>query len=520
MNKRHWISGAIIFTLPFCSYFSQSACADIYHSVQNGDTLNSVATKYQVASDVLRSLNKLSAYSDRDALPAMLLRVPEGNSAKTQSVLGTTRAQSSAAIVPSFADLSRNLSSSNLSSTRFGASTSENASANAQNGTSASGSISKSFVYVVQAGDTLESIAKRHTEFGYPVSVQAIRTKNAGAGSLAVGRTLIIPVGTTRLVSSEVTVASTPSVSNHESLPAPDTRQAPLFSISNVPAAAPKTTARRGPTVLNSRGYTPSSNYDRGGNKLDGARVLDPLQDATVTGTPLGRMRTRVPQVAAPRAVNPSAQVARIAKAGARIRRLPDAGATTLYKCSTGTEIAVTKQSGEWSAILMSDRSTGWIPSKYLKFTGQSVDISTQVVAAASYSSAGDFSVRSADGRWNSTNPMVAQALGWLGTPYVYGGESRRGIDCSAMIQSSFRVCGYKLPRTAAEQARVGTPIQPSDLQAGDRLYFSASGTRVDHTGLYMGNGLFVHASGRGRSVIVSKLFDRRNWNIYVGARR
>ena len=126
-------------------------------------------------------------------------------------------------------------------------------------------------------------------------------------------------------------------------------------------------------------------------------------------------------------------------------------------------------------------------------------------------------------GNFSSNNPFVATALTWLGTPYVYGGESRRGIDCSAMVQASFRANGVRLPRTAAEQSKVGIRIDPSDpsrLQPGDRLYFSASGTRVDHTGLYMGNGLFVHASGSGRAVIVSNLTDRRNWNILVGARR
>jgi cell wall-associated NlpC family hydrolase len=60
----------------------------------------------------------------------------------------------------------------------------------------------------------------------------------------------------------------------------------------------------------------------------------------------------------------------------------------------------------------------------------------------------------------------------------------------------------------------------PAQLRAGDRLYFSASGSRVDHTGLYMGDGLFVHASGSGRQVMVSNLFTPRNWNIFVGARR
>lgn len=115
---------------------------------------------------------------------------------------------------------------------------------------------------------------------------------------------------------------------------------------------------------------------------------------------------------------------------------------------------------------------------------------------------------------------MVLAALKWLGTRYVYGGEGRNGIDCSSLVQHAFADCGYRLPRTAAEQARVGRPVDPANLQPGDRLYFSASGTRIDHTGLYMGNGQYVQASGRGRAVIVSNLFEPHSWNIFVCARR
>ena len=530
MKKRNlWISRAFLLALPLASVSHRAAQADVYHSVETGDTLSSISSKYRVSADVLRVVNKLSIYSDRDTLPPMLLRVPESSSAKATGIV-TARSQASASISPSFADAQTRGASNRLNATTSSTrSSSTRETASPASSQVASGRVSKSFLYVVQAGDTVESIAQRHTEYGYPVTAQAIRNKNDGATTLTPGRTVIVPVGTVNLTSAvnEASTLRAPSLrssslrtvaTDDEALPASQNSQAPLYeSIRTTPR--PQAT-RRGPTALGSRGYTPSSNYDRGGNRLDGAQLLDPSRDANVTGTPLGRMRSRT---VAPRptasAVNPTAQVARIALAGARIRRLPDASATTLYKCSTGTEIAVTKRSGEWSAILMSDRSTGWVPTRYLKFTGQSVDISTQIVAATSGSSA-NYSVRSADGRWSSTNPMVAQALSWMGTPYVYGGTSRRGIDCSAMIQNSFRACGYRLPRTAAQQARVGTPIAPSDLQPGDRLYFSASGTRVDHTGLYMGNGLFVHASGSGRSVIVSKLFDRRNWNIYTGARR
>ena len=162
----------------------------------------------------------------------------------------------------------------------------------------------------------------------------------------------------------------------------------------------------------------------------------------------------------------------------------------------------------------MSDRSTGWVPTKYLQTTSQTVDVSSQIVT--SQGAGGSASYKG----YNGENPMVSQALKWLGTRYRYGGTTRNGIDCSALVQNSFKACGYNLPRTAAQQATVGSAVEPAQLRSGDRLYFSASGTRIDHTGLYMGNGLFVHASGSGRQVMVSNLYEPRNWNIFVGARR
>jgi cell wall-associated NlpC family hydrolase len=170
----------------------------------------------------------------------------------------------------------------------------------------------------------------------------------------------------------------------------------------------------------------------------------------------------------------------------------------------------------------MSDRSTGWVPTRYLRFTGSEVDISAQLAARSAALSNPNYNRFTGDssGNYSSNVPAVSYALGWLGTPYRYGGTSRRGIDCSSLVQQAFGAAGRRLPRTAAQQATVGQPVDPSNLQAGDRLYFSASGTRIDHTGLYIGNGQFVHASGRGRGVIVSNLADPHQWNIFVGARR
>lgn len=74
----------------------------------------------------------------------------------------------------------------------------------------------------------------------------------------------------------------------------------------------------------------------------------------------------------------PFPQVAKVSLAGARIRRLPSARAVVICKVALGTELAVTKQQGMWLAVLMSDRSTGWVPSRYVTLTGVPVSLTAR----------------------------------------------------------------------------------------------------------------------------------------------
>jgi cell wall-associated NlpC family hydrolase/LysM repeat protein len=484
----------------------QTAQADVYHSVIDGDTLSTIAARYHANIDDLRTLNGLRDTSDTAALPTMLLRVPEAHKGTTPNY-----AISVPALAPQVASVRE--------STPAGY-----------------GTVTKSVVHVVQPQETTESIAARYMQAGYSVTSESIRTKNNLMAQPSVGQRLLIPLQSQTYRAPQPvikTAAQTQSagrssssrnsnavVSDEMYMPGISstarevTTRAPIYQSPNRNAnTLHMQAARRGPTILSSRGYFPSP-------ELDGARVLGRNEDAPVVSS-APQSRARNSNVAARVQRSPLARVAMVSLSGARIRRLPESSAATLYQCTTGTELAVTQQNGTWSAVLMSDRSTGWVPTRYLRFTGASVDISSQVLTNAAaarsrYNSRG----LAINGDWRSDNPMVAHALTWLGTRYVYGGTGRNGIDCSALVQTSFRANGIRLPRTAAEQARVGTPIDVPNLQAGDRLYFSASGRRIDHTGLYMGNGLFVHASGSGRGVIVSRLSDSRNWNIFVGARR
>jgi probable lipoprotein NlpC len=96
---------------------------------------------------------------------------------------------------------------------------------------------------------------------------------------------------------------------------------------------------------------------------------------------------------------------------------------------------------------------------------------------------------------------VIDNARGYQGTPYLFGGTTRLGMDCSALLQLSFAEAGVTIPRSSNEQAAWGDPIKPTELKPGDFLFFGASpGSQViTHVGMVTvvdGEGVeFIHAS-------------------------
>ena len=116
---------------------------------------------------------------------------------------------------------------------------------------------------------------------------------------------------------------------------------------------------------------------------------------------------------------------------------------------------------------------------------------------------------------------IVNYAETFLGVPYVYGGTSPSGFDCSGLVYYCYKHFGYSVNRTAAGLAYSGTPVSSSSLQVGDVILFtSIDGSYVGHTGIYIGNGQFIHAPHTGDVVKISSLSDAYYTNHYWGARR
>lgn len=117
---------------------------------------------------------------------------------------------------------------------------------------------------------------------------------------------------------------------------------------------------------------------------------------------------------------------------------------------------------------------------------------------------------------------LLRRATALLGTPYRWGGTSPdSGFDCSGLVNYVFRTAlGIELPRVSREMASNGERIDRAALVAGDLVFFGRRGKRVDHVGIYVGDGQFVHAPRTGRDVTVSRM-DTGYWaGRFLQARR
>jgi cell wall-associated NlpC family hydrolase len=107
-----------------------------------------------------------------------------------------------------------------------------------------------------------------------------------------------------------------------------------------------------------------------------------------------------------------------------------------------------------------------------------------------------------------------------LNIPYLLGGNTYWGIDCSAYVQKVFGFLDISLPRTAREQFKLGEKVHKENLSIGDLVFFRTYATFPSHVGIYLGQEQFIHASSFARRVRIDRIDKPYFVKRFIGAKR
>ena len=111
------------------------------------------------------------------------------------------------------------------------------------------------------------------------------------------------------------------------------------------------------------------------------------------------------------------------------------------------------------------------------------------------------------------SNHIASVAKSMLGKRYKWGGNGPYSYDCSGFTKKVFKINGIKLPRLSKEQAKVGLKVGKNQLRKGDLLFFSSKNHhQVNHVGIYLGHGKFIHASRFHHKIVISPFREYKRY--------
>jgi gamma-D-glutamyl-L-lysine dipeptidyl-peptidase len=260
-----------------------------------------------------------------------------------------------------------------------------------------------------------------------------------------------------------------------------------------------------------------------------------------------------------------------VARPVANMYSSPTADADVVSQAIYATSVTILEERDGWARVATADEYTGWVESPALiSRSGEpygsgknvvevrspfahiyredsvskhapllTVPFETRLELDADHAKPSDHwsSIRLPDGRRGvvqdgdiapagtilNIDDTIAVGKRLLGVPYTWGGTSSYGYDCSGFTQMLMRQRGYAMPRDAHVQAAwTGlVPVHPSDLRPGDLLFFGSSELRVSHTGMYIGDDLFINATTYEQPMVrVDHLSDPHWARLLVAARR
>ena len=201
-----------------------------------------------------------------------------------------------------------------------------------------------------------------------------------------------------------------------------------------------------------------------------------------------------------------------------RVARTPES--RVLSTAARGQNLAVLSEMDGLYGVLMVNNTVGWVPKDSIQLMDYHTDVTLSGPSPENAPTTD--SAANASGLSDKQRLVLREAFTYMGVPYVWAGTGRSGLDCSAFVKNVFSTIGVSLPRHSGDQLVVGRTITDTgELIAGDRLYFAMKGgTTITHTGIYIGEGLFIHASSNHGRVDVDPLFKTHYINKLVAIRR
>lgn len=177
-----------------------------------------------------------------------------------------------------------------------------------------------------------------------------------------------------------------------------------------------------------------------------------------------------------------------------------------LSVATVGQTLAVLSELEGFYGILMRNNTIGWVPKESMELLDYDQEVTLEQTAPTP---SGSPEIAERGGLSTKQRQVLREAFTYMGVPYVWAGNTRAGLDCSAFVKNVFSTVGVSLPRHSGDQTVVGRKITDTgELLPGDRLYFAMKGgSTITHTGIYIGDGLFIHASTNHKCVDVDNLF-------------